>query len=79
MTNSYKSVFTSHIKHGWQEKRMIMEYNVCVSCALIGHNFPTVLQILIKHGSARVDQSKSFKLHKAQVIMSHYHIHAQAL
>ena len=49
MTNSNKSVFidrnTSHIKHGWQEKRMIMEYNACVSCALIGHNFPTVLQI----------------------------------
>ena len=48
MTNSNKSVFidrnTSHIKHGWQEKRMIMEYNACVSCALIGHNFPTVLQ-----------------------------------
>ena len=21
-----------------------MEYNACVSCALIGHNFPTVLQ-----------------------------------
>ena len=49
MTNSNKSVFidrnTSHIKHGWQEKRMIMEYNACVSCALIGHNFPTVLQV----------------------------------
>ena len=48
MTNSNKSVFidrnTSHIKHGWQEKRMIMEYNACVSCALIGHNVPTVLQ-----------------------------------
>ena len=48
MTNSNKSVFidrsTSHIKHGWQEKRMIMEYNACVSCALIGHNFPNVLQ-----------------------------------
>ena len=52
MTNSNKSVFidrnTSHIKHGWQEKRMIMEYNACVSCALIGHNFPTVLQISMK-------------------------------
>ena len=51
MTNSNKSVFidrnTSHIKHGWQEKRMIMEYNACVSCALIGHNFPTVLQVYI--------------------------------
>ena len=51
MTNSSKSVFidrnTSHIKHGWQEKRMIMEYNACVSCALIGHNFPTVLQVYI--------------------------------
>ena len=51
MTNSNKSVFidrnTSHIKHGWQEKRMIMEYNVCVSCALIGHNFPTVLQLIL--------------------------------
>ena len=50
MTNSSKSVFinrnTSHIKHGWQEKRMIMEYNASVSCALIGHNFPTVLQIM---------------------------------
>ena len=49
MTNSNKSVFidrnTSHIKHGWQEKRMIMEYNACVSCALIGQNFPTVLQL----------------------------------
>ena len=48
MTNSNKSVFidrnTSHIKHGWQAKRMIMEYNACVSCALIGYNFPTVLQ-----------------------------------
>ena len=48
MTNSNKSVFidrnTSHIKHGWQENRMIMEYNACVSCALIGHNFLTVLQ-----------------------------------
>ena len=48
MTNSNKYVFidrnTSHIKHGWQEKRMIMEYNACVSCALIGHNCPTVLQ-----------------------------------
>ena len=48
MTNSNKYVFidrnTSHIKHGWQAKRMIMEYNACVSCALIGHNFPTVLQ-----------------------------------
>ena len=48
MTNSNKSVFidrnTSHIKHGWQEKRMIMEYNACVSCALIGHNFPAVLK-----------------------------------
>ena len=89
MTNSNKSVFidrnTSHIKHGWQEKRVIMEYNACVSCELIGHNFPTVLQILIKHGSgfhitrsafiehgsARLDQSKLFKLHKAQAIMSH--------
>ena len=53
MTNSNKSVFidrnTSHIKHGWQEKRMIMEYNACVSCALIGHNFPTVLQDVIMH------------------------------
>ena len=51
MTNSNKSVFidrnTSHIKHGWQEKRMIMEYNACVSCALIGHNFPTVLQVYV--------------------------------
>ena len=51
MTNSNKSVFidrnTSHIKHGWQEKRIIMEYNACVSCALIGHNFPTVLQVYI--------------------------------
>ena len=49
MTNSNKSVFidrnTSHIKHGWQEKRMIMAYNACVSCALIGHNFSTVLQL----------------------------------
>ena len=48
MTNSNKSVFidrnTSNIKHGWQEKWMIMEYNACVSCALIGHNVPTVLQ-----------------------------------
>ena len=48
MTNSNKSVFidrnTSHIKHGWQAKRMIMEYNAGVSCALIGHNFPTVVQ-----------------------------------
>ena len=53
MTNSNKSVFidrnTSHIKHGWQEKRMIMEYNACVSYALIGHNFPTVLQIYLSH------------------------------
>ena len=53
MTNSNKSVFidrnTSHIKHGWQEKRMIMEYNACVSCALIGHNFPTVLQPPFNH------------------------------
>ena len=24
-----------------------MEYNACVSCALIGHNFPTVLQAYI--------------------------------
>ena len=51
MTNSNKSVFidrnTSHIKHGWQAKRMIMEYNACVSCALIGHNFPTVLNDLL--------------------------------
>ena len=51
MTNSNKYVFidrnTSHIKHGWQEKRMIMEYNACVSFALIGHNFPTVLQRII--------------------------------
>ena len=52
MTNSDKYVFidrnTSHIKHGWQEKRMmIMDYNACVSCALIGHNFPTVLQAYI--------------------------------
>ena len=51
MTNSDKSVFidrnTSHIKHGWQEKRMIMEYNACVSCALIGHNLPTVLQVIL--------------------------------
>ena len=51
MTNSNKSVFidqnTSHIKHGWQAKRMIMEYNACVSCALIGHNFPTVVQIVL--------------------------------
>ena len=51
MTNSNKSVFidrnTSHIKHGWQAKRMIMEYNACVSCALIGHNFPTVVQVTI--------------------------------
>ena len=53
MTNSNKSVFidrnTSHIKHGWQAKRMIMEYNACVSCALIGHNFPTVLQVVLSH------------------------------
>ena len=53
MTNSKKSVFidrnTSHIKHGWHENRMIMEYNACVSCALIGHNFPTVLQVLQCH------------------------------
>ena len=47
MTNSYKSVFTSHIKHGWQGKRMIMENNACVSCALSGHNFPTVLQAIM--------------------------------
>ena len=51
MTNSNKSLFidrnTSHIKHGWQAKRMIMEYNACVSCALIGHNFPTVVQNFI--------------------------------
>ena len=50
MTNSNKSVFidqnTSHIKHGWQAKRMIMEYNACVSCALIGHTFPTVVQVI---------------------------------
>ena len=53
MTNSNKSVFidrnTSHIKHGCQAKRMIMEYNACVSCALIGHNFPTVLQVVTLH------------------------------
>ena len=53
MTNSNKSVFidrnTSHIKHGWQAKRMIMEYNACVSCALIGHNVPTVLQQCLYH------------------------------
>ena len=52
MTNSNKSVFidqkTSHIKHGWQAKRMIMEYNACVSCALIGHNFPNVVQVIVK-------------------------------
>ena len=56
MINSNKSVFidrnTSHIKHGWQEKRMIMEYNACVSCALIGHNFLTVLQVYLKHDNA---------------------------
>ena len=50
ITNSNKSVFidrnTSQIKHGWQAKRMIMEYNACVSCALIGHHFPTVLQVM---------------------------------
>ena len=55
MTNSNKSVFidrnTSHIKHGWQEKRMIMEYNACVSCALIGHNVSTVLQHILNHAS----------------------------
>ena len=55
MTNSNKSVFidqnTSHIKHGWQAKWMIMECNACVSCALIGHNFPTVVQVNIIHGS----------------------------
>ena len=54
MTNSNKSVFidrnTSHIKHDWQAKRMIMEYNACVFCALIGHNFPTVLQVDICQG-----------------------------
>ena len=53
ITNYNKSVFidrnTSHIKHGWQEKPMIMEYNACVSCALIGHNFPTVLQVLLTY------------------------------
>ena len=53
MTNSNKSVCidrnTSHIKHVWQEKRMIMEYNACVSCALIGHNCPTVLQVIALH------------------------------
>ena len=55
MTNSNKSVFidrnTSHIKHGWQEKRMIMQYNACVSCELIGHNFPTVLQHILTNCS----------------------------
>ena len=59
MTNSNKSVFidqnTSHIKHGWQAKRMIMEYNACVSCALIGHNFPTVVQcLLLTHWTAQL-------------------------
>ena len=29
------------------KKRMIMKYNVCVFCALIGHNFPTVLQMFV--------------------------------
>ena len=64
MTNSNKSVFidrnTSHIKHGWQAKRMIMEYNACVSCALIGHNFPTVVQKLLYYtriSDARVTSS----------------------
>ena len=50
-TNSNKSVFidrnTSHIMHGYPEKRMIMEYNACVSCALICHNFTTVLQDMV--------------------------------
>ena len=58
MINSNKSVFidqnTSHIKHGWQAKWMIMEYNACVSCALIGHNFPTVVQTYLR---LRVDDS----------------------
>ena len=51
MIKSNKSVFidrnTSHIKHGWPEKRMIMEYNACVSCALIGYTVPTVLKDIL--------------------------------
>ena len=65
MTISNKSVFidryTSHIKHGWQAKRMIMEYNACGSCALIGHNVPTVLQGLLQCGPTSVLPNWFFK------------------
>ena len=73
MTNSNKSVFidrnTSHIKHGWQEKRMIMEYNACVSCALIGHNVPTVLQIDVESCIYNNKQTTSHDLHSPMCAM----------
>ena len=36
-----------------------------------GSGFHITRSAFIEHGSARLDQSKLFKLHKAQAIMSH--------